>query len=141
MKTINLRDIYPLYDTDCFMDVADEVADIFEDSRRAEAAYQRRLYRNKAHFSLDRNDGIEHEILFVSMSPYEIYERNVSNEQLHAAITALPNTQAKRIYAHYFLGMSKTAIAIAEGVSKMAVCSSIMRGLQALERELKKLQD
>jgi len=37
--------------------------------------------------------------------------------------------------------MSKTAIAIAEGVSKMAVCSSIMRELRVLERELKKLQD
>lgn len=141
MKTINLQDIYPFYDNDCFVDVADEVADIFEDSRRVESAYQRKMYRNKAHFSLDRNDGIEHEILFVSMSPYEIYERKVSNEQLHAAITALPDMQAKRIYAHYFLGMSKTTIAIAEGVSKMAVCSSIMRGLRALERELKKLQD
>jgi predicted DNA-binding protein YlxM (UPF0122 family) len=37
--------------------------------------------------------------------------------------------------------MSKSAIAEAEGISRMAVCSSIMRGLLTLEKELKKLSD
>ncbi|TCO68694.1 RNA polymerase sigma factor [Marinisporobacter balticus] len=52
-------------------------------------------------------------------------ERNtatkLTSQQLHAAIASLPDKQAKRIYAHYFMGMSKTAIAKAEGVSEKAV--------------------
>lgn len=41
-----------------------------------------------------------------SYPPCEIYERKVTVEQLHAAIAALPDKQAKRIYAYYFLGRS-----------------------------------
>jgi RNA polymerase sigma-70 factor (ECF subfamily) len=70
---------------------------------------------------LDRGDSIENDILFVSLSPCEIYERKITVMQLHAAIAALPDKQAKRIYAHYFLGMSKSAIARTEGVSKAVV--------------------
>ena len=138
MTKINLRDYYPFYMTDCYIDVPDEVAALLLAHVRYEAAYQRRTYRHRAHFSLDRGDGIENGILFVSLSPCEIYERKVTNEQLHAAIASLPDKQAKRIYAHYFLGMDKTAIAKAEGVSKAAVSNSIERGLHNMEVFLKK---
>lgn len=141
MTKINLRDYYPYYQDDCIIEVPGEVAETLRDYCRLEAAYQRRLYRNKAYYSLDRDDGIEHDILFVSLSPSEIYERKVTYEQLHTAITSLPDKQAKRIYARYILGMSQAAIARAEGVSKMAVCSSIMRGLKQLEYLLKNLLD
>lgn len=137
MTRINLRDYYPFYTSDCFTDVPDEVAALLLAHARYEAAYQRRTYRHKAHFSLDRGDGIEHDILFVSLSPCEIYERKVTNQQLHAAIASLPDKQAKRIYAHYFLGMSQTAIARAEGVSRNVVSASIKRGLKNMERILK----
>ncbi|HBR08163.1 MAG TPA: RNA polymerase subunit sigma-70, partial [Clostridiales bacterium] len=89
--------------------------------------------------SLDKNDGIEHDILFVSFSPCEIYERKVTYEQIHAAIASLPDKQAKRIYAHYFLGMSKAAIARADGVGKAAVCESIRRGLKGIEKFIKNI--
>jgi len=112
MTRINLREYYPFYTSDCFIDVPDEVAALLLAHTRYEAAYQRRTYRHRAHFSLDRDDGIENDILFVSLSPCEIYERKVTNKQLHTAIASLPDKQAKRIYAHYFLGMSKAAITI-----------------------------
>ncbi len=137
MKKINLREVYPFYENDCFVMVDDEIAEIFEESKRKELNYQRKIYRNKAHFSLDRDDGIENEIIFVSMSPYEIYERKMTNQELYSAISKLPDIQAKRIYAYYFQDMSKTDIAKAEGVSKMAVCSSIQKGLMRLEILLK----
>jgi len=139
MKKINLRDYYPFYTSDYFVEVPDEVAMLLQDFKRHEAAYQRRTYWQKAHYSLDRNDGIEHDILFVALSPCEIYERKVTTEQLHAAIASLPDRQAKRIYAHYFLGMSKAAIAEAEGVGRAAVGESIARGLKGIEKFLKKL--
>lgn len=119
--------------------VDDEVAEVFEETKRMEANYKRQLYRNNAHYSLDRNDGIEHDALFVSLSPYKIYERKVTREELYVAISKLPDAQAKRLYAHYFQDMSKSDIARAEGVSVKAVCKTTKLGLQALEKELKNI--
>lgn len=137
MKKINLKDYYSHITVDTYIDIPDEVFNIFEEHRKAEQAYQSRIRYHKAYYSLDRGDGIEHSALFVSLSPDEIYERKLTNEQLHAAIATLPDKQAKRIYAHYFLGMSITTIAKAEGVNKSQVSRSINRGLTHLEKYLK----
>ena len=139
MKTINLKDIYPYYFTeDKWIDVPDELSQIFAEYAKAEETYERTKRRYKATYSLDCGDGIERNILFVSLSPHELYERKLTQEQLHVAIASLPDKQAKRIYAHFFLGMSKTAIARAEGVSKVSVAESIERGLCSIEKFLKK---
>ena len=58
-------------------------------------------------------------------------------QELHAAISRLPNKQAKRIYAHFILGMSVTDIARAEGVAKSRVSDSIRRGLRNMEKILR----
>ena len=139
IKIINLRDIYPHYTQDCFVEVTDEVADLFSEFDRKEAAYRLRTYRHKAYYSLDRNDGIEHEALFVALSPHELYERKVTMQELHAAISRLPDKQAKRIYAHFILGMTKKDIARAEGVHEKVVRVAIERGLRSLEKILKKV--
>ncbi len=139
MKIINLKDYYPYYRQDMFLEVSDEPAAIFDGFDKGEAAYERKKFRCKAHYSLDRNDGIEHDILFVSLTPDEIYECKITAEQLHAAIVSLPDKQAKRIYAHYFMGMSKATIAKAEGVSKATVGESINRALRGIEQYLKKI--
>lgn len=107
MKRINLKDYYDHISIDTYINVPDEVYDIFEAYRKAEQAYQSKRHYHKAYYSLDRDDGIEYRALFVSLSPDEIYERKLTSEQLHAAIATLPDKQAKRIYAHFFLGMSK----------------------------------
>ena len=105
---------------------------------RKEAAYRRRTYYHHAQYSLDRGDGIEYEAVFLSVSPEEIYERKVTMEQLHAAIASLPDKQAKRIYARYFLNLDLEAIARSEGISIAAVDNSIQRGLRNMEKFLKK---
>ena len=107
---------------------------------RKEAAYQRRTYYHKAHYSLDRGDGIEYDALFLSITPWEVYERKLTLEELHAAITKLPDKQAKRLNAYYFLGMSKAEIARAEGVNKSQVSRSINRALESLKKYLKNLR-
>ena len=137
MKTINLKDYYAHIIVDTYIDIPDEVFNIFEEYRKADQAYQSKIRYHKAYYSLDRGDGIEHSALFVSLSPDEIYERKLTNEQLHSAIATLPDKQAKRIYAHYFLGMSKTAIAKAEGLTEKAIRNSIKRGLTCMEQYLK----
>ena len=121
MTKINLREQYPdFYKTDYIIEVPDEVAAVMKEHDRLEAAYRRRTYYHKAHYSLDRGDGIEYDALFVSMTP-----------------AALPDKQAKRIYAYYFLGLTESAIAKSEGVSVASVSESIQRGLRNMETFLK----
>ena len=48
MTTINMKDFYYWYIVDELVEVPDEVAEVLLASRRNEAAYQRRLTRNKA---------------------------------------------------------------------------------------------
>ena len=137
MKKINLQDLYPFYHNDLFVEVSDEVAAALAEAERMERNYIRRVYWNKAYFSLDAGDGIEHEALFVALSPCELYERKVTTQELRAALNALPDTQGRRVYTHYILGLSKTEIARAEGVAKSRVSESIERGLRNMEKFLK----
>lgn len=139
MAKINLRDYYPFYNVDVFVDVPEEIATTLLESKRQEEAYKRRMYRHKAQYSLDRGDGIEYDICFTSLSPCEVYERKIAIEQLYAAIANLPDKQGKRIYAHYILGMSKAQIARTEGVSKSRISESIERGLRNMEIFLKNM--
>ena len=60
MTTINLKDFYYWYTQDQFIEVSEEVAAVFLADARYEMAYQRRLSRHKAQYSLDCDDGIEY---------------------------------------------------------------------------------
>jgi RNA polymerase sigma-70 factor (ECF subfamily) len=138
MTKINLREQYPdLYTSDYIVEVPDEVADFMRECDRKEAAYRRRTYYHDAHYSLDREDGIDNEVLFVCMTPSEIYEKKVTMEQLHQAMATLSDKQAKRVYARYFLGLSVSAIAKSEGISEPTVSESIQHGLRRMEKFLK----
>ena len=59
MKEINLRDFYPWYMEDVMVEVTEEVAEELLAGQRYIKA-RRRVYRNKAHFPLDAEDGIEY---------------------------------------------------------------------------------
>ncbi len=49
MQKINLRDLYPdIYKTDIFLEVTDEVHAVFLADKRADAAYERQMYRYTA---------------------------------------------------------------------------------------------
>ena len=64
MKKINLRELYPdVYTTDFFVDVTEEVMETIRAAERAEAAYERKMYRYKAQYSLDCENGIENAFL------------------------------------------------------------------------------
>ena len=121
MKKINLRELYPdVYTTDFFIDVTEKVMETIRAAERAEAAYERKMYRYKAQYSLDCENGIENAVLLKLQ------------EQLYAAVTKLPEKQAKRIYARYYLGMTVNEIAEVEGVDPSRVRDSIRRGLKQL---------
>ena len=77
MTTINLKDFYYWYTQDQFIEVSDEVAEVFLADGRHEMAYQRRLSRHKAQYSLDCDDGIEYSACLHEPTPQELLERIV----------------------------------------------------------------
>lgn len=138
MKRINLRDLYPFYKSDIFVEVPDEVAELFKQINRKEHADFERRRVHKAYYSLNAEDGIEKDVVLLVLSPEEIYERKLSSQELYAAINSLPDKQAKRVYAHFFLDMSKSQIARIEGVNKSQISRSIDKALKNIEKFLKK---
>ena len=139
MKEINLRDYYPFYTQDAIVEVPDEVAALLYELKLAEAASFLRTYRHKAYFSLDYDTNVERDALVVVLTPADILEQKEENDRLYQAIASLPEKQRNRIYAHFFLGMSKSEIAKAEGTHKSRITRSINAGLRSLEKFLKEI--
>jgi len=67
----------------------------------------------------------------INSTPYTAANSNL--------LSSLPDKQAKRITAHYVLGISQADIARAEGVSRNVVSASIRRGLRKLAEILKNI--
>ena len=135
MKKVNLRDLYPdVYKNDHFVEVTEDVLETIQSAERAEAAYDRRMYRYKAHYSLDCDNGIENAVLLKPQTPEEVMEDKQLRDQLYATVMTLPDKQAKRIYARFYLGMTPIEIAKAEKVDVSRVRDSIRRGLKNLSK-------
>lgn len=135
MKRINLRELYPdYYQTDIFIDIPEDILAVIAEESRAEAAAKRQTYRYRAQYSLDIGDGIEEATLHQLPNPETILENYQQREALYAAIMSLPEKQAKRIYAKYFLGLTINEIAQIEGVSKSRISESIRTGLKKLKK-------
>ena len=122
--------------TDFFVDVTEEVMETIRAAERAEAAYERKMYRYKAQYSLDCENGIENAVLLKPQTPEMLLEEKQFQEQVYAAVMKLPEKQAKRIYARYYLGMKVNEIAEVEGVDPSRVRDSIRRGLKQLVKYL-----
>ena len=131
--TINLRDFYSWYAHDEYVEVSDEIAaELFSD-KRYNKTHERTIRRNKV-LSLDAADGTETAAIACnSDNPEAILEMMERHCRLCCALNFLPETQGRRIEAHFLLGKSQAEIAKAEGVSKKSVSVSITRGLAAMK--------
>ena len=96
MKKINLRELYPdVYTTDFFVDVTEEVMETIRVAERAEAAYERKMYRYKAQYSLDCENGIENAVLLKPQTleiikPLgEMYMEEVTADDIRLALVPL----------------------------------------------------
>ena len=134
MTTINLKDFYPWYTHDEYIEVSDEVAEELIASRRREAAHAERVRYNKAFYSLDCDDGIEYSACLHEPSPQELMDRKELFFRLWNALNSLPEIQGRRIDAHIILGISIKAIAEADGVHEESVRQSIKRGLERMKK-------
>ena len=138
MTTINLKDFYPWYTHDEYIEVSEEVADELRANKLYEAAYQRRIVRNKAQYSLDCEDGIEYSACVSEPTPQELLERMELFCHLCAALNSLPETQGRRVDAHLILGKSYREIARDEGVDKSVVRRSVLCGIESMKKYLRK---
>ena len=133
MTTINLKDFYPWYTTDEYIEVPDEVAAELRADKLYEAAYQRRIVRNKAQFSLDCDDGIEYSACLSNPTPQELLERMERFCALWNALNTLPEIQGRRVDACIILGKSYREVAQAEGVNESSVRESVKSGLKNMK--------
>ena len=134
MTTINLKEFYPWYTHDEYIEVSEEVADELRASRLYEAAYQRRVIRNKAQYSLDCDDGIEYSACLSEPTPQALLERMERFCVLWNALNSLPEIQGRRVDACVILGKSYREVAEAEGVHEESVRQSIKRGLERMKK-------
>ena len=118
MTTINLRELYPWYTEDTFMEVPDEIAAFLDADRRLQINYAQYIRDNKAFYSLDAGDGIEAEALNLPEQPDEVLERMELERLLQEALAQLTPAQRRRVLAHFVEGRSQLEIAASEGVVK-----------------------
>ena len=109
MTTINLKDFYYWYTQDQFIEVSDEVAEVFVSDARHEMAYQRRLSRHKAQYSLDCDDGIEYSACLHEPTPQELLERMELFIRLWNALNSLPEIQGRSFGCSPFLLRDKVS--------------------------------
>ena len=127
MTTINLRELYPWYTEDAFIEVSDEVAAFREVHPRQQGvllAGRRRRHRGGA--------------LNLPEQPDEALERMELERLLKEALAQLTETQRRRLLASVLNDESNQRIAALESVDESAVRRSIQRGLAALKKILKK---
>ena len=133
MKEINLREYYPFYNMDVYLEVSDEIAGQLDRFKLDEEAHRVRILRAKAYFSLNRGDGIEKDAL----QPLELLLKAEQAERLNAALRSLSERQRRRLLAFYLDGKNKSQIAKEENVSEGSIRESIRSGLAQLKKSLK----
>ena len=142
MQTINLKQYYPFCTEDTFVEVSDEIVEAFLLDKRAEAARERKMYRYKAHYSLDCDDGIEKAAIgWAQPSPEDYIVQKEEQAARLRLVAALPEalshatpTQARRVRAYYIAGINQPKIARMEGVHSSKVSIAIRRGLRNMRR-------
>ena len=101
MIEINLREFYPeCYRSDYFVEVPDEVAELLILLRRHEQSQRRRIYKHKAHYSLDIYENVERETMLKSPSAEEVFEHKVPHFiNRHPPIPPKKVTNSRRIFS------------------------------------------
>ena len=127
MTIINLKRYYPYMTEDVTLEVSDEIAAALSMGGRLCDSYKRQKRRN-GECSLDTDPGFEADVLRQPTTPDEYVEARETTLALYDALAQLPPMQARRVYQHYLLGMSKAEIAAAEGVGGAASAAPLSAG-------------
>ena len=137
MTTINLKDHYPWYTEETFMEVPDEIAAFLEEDKRLQINYAQYIRDNRAFYSLDAGDGIEADALVKPEQPDAALERMELERTMREALAQLTPTQKRRLLAHVIDGTSQSQIAAKENTTQPAVYKSIRKGIFFLKKTLR----
>ena len=134
MKRINLKVYYPeIYQVDCYIELPDDCADLLDDFLRETESHGRSQRRRASKCRIDNERYLyRHAVQYRQLS--DDLEKAVGRHQLYEAINKLPEVQAKRTYAYYFLDMTHREIALNEGVATSTVTQSLDRALNNLKK-------
>ena len=134
MAKVNLKDLYPHYRVDIFIEIPDDVLEVIKEHERQDETSKRYARRFNANFSFDVENprNLEAAVLDKPVMPDDAFEKKVMQAYLYQAITQLSDKQASRLFSHFFLGQSYSVIARAEGVSETAIRASVEQGVRKL---------
>ena len=125
MKKVNLRDLYPdIYKNDYFVEVTEDVLETIRAAERAEAAYDRRMYRYKAYYSLNCDNGIENSVIgayTIQALTTTLYAMNVKADQLpvyKAIVVVIIVTLQSDVFKKYIANLKAKRSVAAEGGQK-----------------------
>ena len=152
MKKVNLKKLYwekfsLNFDAespeDYNIELSDDILELYQQFFLDDERQRKKLERNRVFISLDITPDIESAasaiLLSVEEEVQDKAELECKSQMLHSALNQLSEKQARRIIAHYILGLKKVEIAQIEGVNERAIRSSIQRGLKQLEKKIKKI--
>ena len=136
MITINLKDFYPWYGTDEFIEVPEEVVLEMLADKRYEAAYTKKIKRHKVLSFSDYGDKTQEWCNQAAPDPQRMAEIQELLEQFLGILEALPEIQSRRIRAHIILDMTLSEIALQEEVSIATVQRAIQWGIKKIQKFL-----
>ena len=122
---INLKQYYPeLYNNDYFIEVDQEIVNVFIEFQRAEWNYNQKIKYHKSYYSLNSQPYLENESLNMNLSADEMMD------YIFCCIRKLPKKESSRIIRYYLEGKNLIQIAREDHVSITAVHLSIQLGLK-----------
>ena len=137
MKTINLKKYYyPLYETDTFIKLPDEIADAIVEEWRTDHNSEQRLWSHT--YSMDYSPGLEYHLLYHALSAEDtLLEEETRREQeeahelmlqrLREALATLTPTQARRLHARFVECKKYREIAEDEGIASVSLVTNTVR--------------
>ena len=133
MARVKLTDLDPQYQGECEeIEVSDEIAETLHTLRRQEESLSRKKRRHKAQYTISAS-GIANSLRYATAASCEDQlVADHTRKELLLALNELSPNQARRIYAVYFLGISRSDLARMENVSRAAVTICIRGGLKKI---------
>lgn len=118
------------------MEIEKELFDILNEFELEDVAY---INEWKRHYDLKDHDevSINKQAISVPLTVEEIILEQIEEEQLHKAISLLPEKLRHRIELYYFEEMTYEEIALIEGCSKSAIKYSIDNAKKKIKKYLK----
>lgn len=110
--------------------------DLFNRFELEDISYLNRVSRHIEHSELTENS-LNDRVFYKEESLEETVSRSMEYEQLHKAISKLPETQKRRLLLYFFGELNYEQIAEFEGCKYQAIQSSIYAAIKTLKKFLK----